>query len=447
MKKEWMLASVIMLLTLGLSLLLLRAFAPTLLGIPADLQMVRVSKEITPFFTNVFRREDLSSSDFIIKDPYTGVRAQPLYPNLEKMGPNDILGFRNRAVPNVVDIVVIGDSQTYGNNSPIQLNWPSQMIEALGKKQSITVYNMSVGGWGAVQYWDAAINATAFQPKLFIVAFYTGNDPLESFKMAYNYDIWKEFIPDPALSATDIPRVKYPPSASELWPIRFGDGVHTVFSPTLRAASNVDHPAAKAGYAIMAGIAEKIASMAQLKGIQVAFTIIPTKELVFERKIAADKLATQQVYDALVSAEKANIEFLKGRILKIEHATYIDVVNPLQEAAMGPKSLYPASSDGHPTELGYGVIASTIARELPVLIPNRIEGFAILNRGNRKYQPVLIREKGYWYFSGDSDKSLIEKNGWVINGAPLVTRRDLADLDYVGLITEVDPARFGPTKQ
>lgn len=43
MKKEWVMASVTILLTLAMSLTLIRYLAPGLLGIPIDLQMVSVS--------------------------------------------------------------------------------------------------------------------------------------------------------------------------------------------------------------------------------------------------------------------------------------------------------------------------------------------------------------------------------------------------------------------
>ena len=132
MKREWVLLLTSVTLTVVLALGLLRWLAPGLLGIPVDLQMVRVSEKLPPFFEGVFRIEDYQSPDFILKDPYTSVRAKPLYPEINGMGPNDILGFRNRQVPNVAEVVVIGDSQTYGNNAILEQNWPSRMADQLG---------------------------------------------------------------------------------------------------------------------------------------------------------------------------------------------------------------------------------------------------------------------------------------------------------------------------
>ena len=44
--------------TLVLSLGLIRWLAPALLGVPSDLQLVQVSREVPPFFAGVFRAED-----------------------------------------------------------------------------------------------------------------------------------------------------------------------------------------------------------------------------------------------------------------------------------------------------------------------------------------------------------------------------------------------------
>ena len=145
MVRNWLLFAVITLATLLAGLGIIRWIAPQLLGIPVDLQMVRVSTEVVPFFDGVFRQEDYDKREpMIISDPYAH-RARPLYEDMETMGPHDILGFRNRRIPNVADIITIGDSQTYGNNVPPEQNWPGQLQASLGCKSPV-MYNMSVGG-------------------------------------------------------------------------------------------------------------------------------------------------------------------------------------------------------------------------------------------------------------------------------------------------------------
>ena len=144
--KGVLVSSVASVLTFGVVLGLARAWFPSLfVSRPKDLQVTFASKEVPPFFENVFR-EHPSTDDYIINDPKLMIRAPGLYPDRLGLGPNDVLGFRNRAVPDVADVITIGDSQTYGLNAVLEENWPSQMRRSL--PLPTTVYNMSTGGWG-----------------------------------------------------------------------------------------------------------------------------------------------------------------------------------------------------------------------------------------------------------------------------------------------------------
>ena len=118
--KEWFLLLASSLISLAAALLLIRWLAPGLLGIPVDLQLVQVGKKVPPFFEGVFRPEDYASKKFILQDPITGVRAHPFFPDMVIDGPTDLLGFRNRQVPNIADLIVIGDSQTLRRPPPVK---------------------------------------------------------------------------------------------------------------------------------------------------------------------------------------------------------------------------------------------------------------------------------------------------------------------------------------
>ena len=199
MEKEWVLIVASVSLTAIITLTLTRWFAPQLLGLPVDLQMVRVAKEVPPFFDGVFRPEDYAGQEYIIRDPYI-TRAKPLLPVFLNVGPNDLLGFRNRNVPNIADIITIGDSHTYGNNAFLERNWPNSMVESM-KHHTPVLYNMSVGGWGAAEYFEIFNKALYLQPKVIIVAFYTGNDALDTFMKVYSDQRWKSLRLNPRLNA------------------------------------------------------------------------------------------------------------------------------------------------------------------------------------------------------------------------------------------------------
>ena len=352
-----------MLLTTVAALGLLRWLAPQLLGVPADLQLVQTSKTVPPFFDGIFREQDYASDGILLNDPYTNTRFKPLLPEEDGTGPHDILGFRNTAVPNSATVIVLGDSQSYGIGEPYADNWPSQMGRYLhSRREDATVYSMAVGGWGAVQYLDMFPKAARFGPETVIIAFYTGNDSLETFSTVYGNEHWETLRTDTRLSKTDAPPVPPMLSVEDSWPVKFSDGTHIIFTPKGRlAVNNTAYPAIRAGYAIMAEVARRITGLARQQHMSAVFTIIPTRELVYAEKVASESLTPPESYQQLIKMELANIEALADHIRAIPDARYVDITRPLQAAAMSDMTLYPRMWDGHPGKEGYGVIASILA--------------------------------------------------------------------------------------
>ena len=350
--------SISVLVVLVLSLVVIRHFAPGLLGIPNDLILVREDKQVAPFFENVFTGS--SSEDYLIPDPLTLVRATPLLRRFDNAGPNDLLGFRNLSVPNSADVIFIGDSQTYGNNAPIELTVPSLAQSGLGESVDSRVYSMATGGWGALQYQYIAGKALAFKPKVLIVCFYSGNDPMESFALAYGDERWIEFRPDTELSAGDMPPI---PEESP-WGVVFEDGSRTVFTRSRRYLSVSDHPVADAGWRIMEQVATNISDLGEEHDVQVVFTIIPTKELVYARKLDSEDYDIPARYRQHVSAELRRIQDFEEHLQALDGAHYVPVWEPLQQAAFGNDPLYPPDADGHPLPHGYAAVANAL---LPTL--------------------------------------------------------------------------------
>lgn len=428
MVKNSLLIAIIALATLFTSLSIIRWYAPQLLGIPVDLQLVRTSKAVVPFFDGVFRDEDYAEGGpFIISDPYVH-RARPLYEDKETMGPHDILGFRNRQIPDVVDVITIGDSQTYGNNAPIEQSWPGQVQAALACKSPI-VYNMSVGGWGAVEYLEIFRKALLFKPRVIIVAFYSGNDPMDSFLKVYGDDRWDFLRPDTTLAKSDAPpNPGFPPPGNELWRVDFTDSIGFLFAPTLRLVSNhPDYPSVSAGYEIMlqvSGLMQRIASSEEVK---LVFTIIPTTELVYARRVAKEKLQPPQSYQKLVETESRLIRKAGNHLSRLEGADYVDVLEPLQKAALLDIPLYP-ENNGHPLAAGYKVIAQTIAPTVNAYIKEIPRGFVAVpeaSRGEDSFSVYLVTDQ----VQRLSDPAqLMQANGWFRDELKIVAARDLATL-------------------
>ena len=171
-----------------------------------------------------------------------------------------------------------------------------------------------------------------------------------------------------------------------------------------------------AGYAIMEKMAAEMAARLAEAGVAGAFTIIPTKELAYAKKVAAGNVNVNDEYRQLVSDEKRNLDELAAAIRKLPNVTYVDVLGPLQKAALTDTILYPESGDGHPIAAGYGVV--------PRL--------------------VIINDEGQWSISRPE---AIEGNGWSTQKVPLLPIADVANIPYRGELISIEPARFGPEEK
>jgi lysophospholipase L1-like esterase len=316
-----------------------------------------------PFYENVFHAPE--GEEFILKDPYLLVRARPLNPP-GYFGVTDILGFRNRGVPNAPDVIAVGDSQTFGLNAPLEANWPSRLREGLARHKA-QVYSMATGGWGAVQYLDMVRKARVFGPKVVIVAFYTGNDPAESFRLAYAVDHWKSLRVDPTLSLEDTPK-RLPGDEDLEWAARLLGGEEVIFTPQRRLYSMQDHPVTDAGWKIMAEAARRMAEHSAQHGHAIVFAVIPTKELVYLPLLERQGVELDPGYAELVRLEQQRLDVLSGELRSLGSAHYVDLVRPLQRAVLQGRFTHPMGSDGHPIRRGYAVIAQALAPTVAPLL-------------------------------------------------------------------------------
>ena len=413
-------------ITLLISLLLIRWLAPTLLGVPADMVLLRSSEEIPPYYENIFRKKHWESNEFIMKDPLVRVRAKPFYPDIGGMGPNDLLGFRNLAVPNEADVIIIGDSQTYGNNVSIYENFP-HVLE--GNLAGVSIYSMATGGWTALQYYYAFLKSPVFTPRVVVIAFYTGNDPLEAFMLATASELWKEFLPSEDIKKHSAPRAEFPAPADQQWQHTFSDGIETIFTSKLRHTSNKKHPAVDAGYEIMSNVARAISSKAKEYGISIVFTIIPTKEYVYSDKVKAESIKAPSDYLSLVQDESVRIDTFSKVLSQLPAAYYVDVAGALKLAALETTDLYPMGMNGHPMAAGYAVIAETLTPKLRELIVSPKNGVVVRVTAENNQVPLYLNQGQYWLIRGGYEEitRLVADSG-----NRIVKSRELAGLKYMG---------------
>ena len=108
-------------------------------------------------------------------------------------GGHDALGFRNPAVPERPDIVVLGDSMTYGFAAPMRGSWPSWLERLSGR----SVYNMGIGGYGPAEYaWLLESQVLPLDPNLVLVGLYFGNDLYNAYKSVHDRPHWADVRAD-----------------------------------------------------------------------------------------------------------------------------------------------------------------------------------------------------------------------------------------------------------
>ncbi|HEV7799392.1 MAG TPA: hypothetical protein VGO73_14635 [Pyrinomonadaceae bacterium] len=121
---------------------------------------------------------DRAMENKLVNDPVLGLKLLPYAQG------HDANGFRNDTVSQQVDIVALGDSQTWGINAERKDAWPQQLAKISGR----SVYNMGLGGFGPVQYRVLTPQALRFSPQVIVVAVYLGNDIYDAYHMTYQYE-------------------------------------------------------------------------------------------------------------------------------------------------------------------------------------------------------------------------------------------------------------------
>lgn len=346
----------------------------------------------------------------LIPDPVLRHRVEP------GSGGHDEWGFRNASVPSAVDIVAIGDSQTYGLSATSHDAWPSQLSRLSGR----TVYNMALGGYGPVQYYYLLREkAPALHPALVVVGLYWGNDTAEAFSAAYFMDYWASFrdmgfvaVHDsisasrvamrraaasaPATNRPGTPAAEHATTAVRTWLTyhsvlyRFvfeasplgevlrtrvphgvadslvtdvyvrGSKIHTqLAAPLRRGAVDLEDPQVREGVKVTIEAFRRMKAAADSEGVALLVAIIPSKERVY-RRFLDDTKATPHLgaIEEIAANEHAINERVKAALASMG-MDYVDTTPALQEAARTTR-IYPGNWNSHPNAAGYGVIARAI---------------------------------------------------------------------------------------
>ncbi|MEZ6037794.1 MAG: hypothetical protein R3F29_09965 [Planctomycetota bacterium] len=324
---------------------------------PIDLAVTRAGGEAPPFYDLIFDAEAVEGMhEALLPDPVTGRRPRPLYRATPTAGPHDVLGFRNLAVPDQADVIVFGDSQTYGWGVPFEATWPRQLELASGR----SVYSMALGGWAGAQYRYLFDKALQLRPQQVLVALYMGNDSIDTLRQVYTVDVFAPYRIDGVRSLDELD-LKLP--RSEAVEVRFGDEA-IAFTPAVRwFVNDRSRDAVRVGYRLLAELSSSLAAAAEAAGVKVAFLIVPTKETVFAPRAARDGVVLPQQFRDVVEAEAVNAAELIAALHATGHVV-VDATEPLQRAVLDGVRAYPLDKDGHPNGDGYRVIAECAAAAL-----------------------------------------------------------------------------------
>lgn len=352
-----------------------------------------------------------------VSDPVLGIRLQPFQTG------HDAKGFRNNTASGHFSIICIGDSMIYGVGVPRRYAIPQQMGRLLHQR----VYNMGLGSYGPVQYYQLLINSRKMHPKTTIVSFFLGNDLLDVADVVQEREHWKwlaenlgderqfqdihpcpiplgEYAPQFIYRPADTITLKLRKSGSPLWEVHsflrlhsglyalmyegfakpviaslFEQKVHlkipgafhsplvdTVFLPGVNLTSmNPQNPQVRLGLLVTKKVLELMAQLPELQPNRqsLLFTIIPTKENVYYRYLTSHKVVLPPQFECAVYYEREISRWLQ-KIITANGFRFIEVFPRMQEAADRGILLYQASSDAHPNIAGYKIIAQALADAL-----------------------------------------------------------------------------------
>jgi len=329
-----------------------------------------------------------------IPDEILGYRMDPSLSDI------DPAGFRNDLVPEHADIVTIGDSHTYGNNVSSADSWPRQ----LGRMAQLTVYNLGIGGFGPLQYHRLFDRAVELSPAHIIVGLYFPNDLYDVCSVIAGSEYWTAWARQRGYE-TDACRA----TVAEAGEGRIGTVQRIVGSTALGSASLYISDQLEDSFApswgtqtaapvqrsviISDGRNEgiithgRLATQSRFMDLQrsdVALAFAITKDIVKEAAASAVSRRSRVTVLLVPSKVRAYFEYLRSRGAELPPVYYRAVENEsrlvkefsdfcgslgitcvdggqyVAPALESSVSVYPPTSDGHPTEVGYRAYAQAV---------------------------------------------------------------------------------------
>ena len=354
----------------------------------------------------IMEKRSLVQDPGVINDPVLVARYAPNAPG------HDARGFRNPQALSKADVVVLGDSQTWGVNVPPADAWPLR----LGSLSGLSVYNMGVGSYGPGQYLMLTDQALQLAPQIIVVGLYPGNDLYDAYNLAYRNEayadlrlaqpsdelkndtilarsiaFWKEeknfhhsygrgslsglsvWVREHSAIGRLLNRARLWPGAADVdyqidreWARAYPDhglvcedeNIRTVFTTAYRLTGlDLDDPRVVEGLRITKVVLTRIRDKVQGRA-KLIVLMIPTKELVY-----ADLMKSHGVSNATFSRDVEMERRSRADLIQWFHDNGIEAIDALpqmQNAIARRQQLYPSTTESHPNSSGYGVIAGVV---------------------------------------------------------------------------------------
>jgi hypothetical protein len=313
----------------------------------------------------------------------------------------DAWGYRNRSVPERVDIVALGDSHTYGNTAGMEESWPHVAGVLTGR----SVYNMGMGGYGPNQYYHLmTARALGLRPAVVLCGLYLGDDFENAFAMSYGVehwsylrqrqfgtidaDIWREPQDDRVLKDLrvwlsrnsvlyqivvhgpvtgrlkgyiQLSRAAREPDPSTTTLTAENGTIREAFRPAgIRDRLDLGRKEIREGLRITKRLLQDMNGACVANGCRFVVVVIPTKEMVFASNLEREpSIHLRRAIDELLAGERAIRKDLFG-YFQDAGIRYIDTL-PALERATGQGLYVRSDRDMHPGRNGYRVIAEAVA--------------------------------------------------------------------------------------
>ena len=341
--------------------------AAVVFGLAAGEIGLRVAGRLAP--------PDAASEPRFLVDPLLRFRGNPAFRE------HDFRGFRNPGVYDRADVVLLGDSMTYGQEVSPDETWG----HVLAAETGAAVYNMAIPGWGPSQAAFVLPDALALKPKTVLYGFYFGNDLV---------DVLAVPPPPDASGGSRNPEAEVAVPCGEAGAGASAGGrgfvsrhslvyglvrdvfhtsagpraIHTTFqgaqwrtvfaAPYYLCFLDRSDPRIRRGFQVVKSVLLGMARDVEDAGAAFAVALLPTKESVFAPR--ATDLDAHEGLAALVAAESRLRDELTD-VLRANGVPVIDLLPPLQGA---PEQPFPFGRDNHPNVAGHRAIGLAVARSV-----------------------------------------------------------------------------------